>query len=89
MNRKPLIDASGEVRELTSADFAAAKPAAEVVPELVATQQRARGRPKAEATKSSTTLRLDPEVIAFFKRNGRGWQTRLNDVLKAYVASQK
>ena len=28
------------------------------------------------------SLRLDPEVIAYFRRGGRGWQTRINDVLR-------
>ncbi len=89
MKRKPLSNDEGEVRELTRKDFARAKPASEAFPELIAMQKKARGRPKADTTKQSTTLRLDPEVIEFFKRNGRGWQTRLNDALKEYVLAHK
>ena len=39
------------------------------------------GRPKAEQTKVSVSLRLDPEVVEGFKADGPGWQTRMNAVL--------
>lgn len=35
------------------------------------------------------TLRLDREVLDFFRRQGRGYQGRVNAVLQAYVESQK
>lgn len=41
-----------------------------------------RGRPKADVTKVSTTIRLDPDVIAAFKAQGAGWQGRINDALR-------
>ena len=41
-----------------------------------------RGRPKAPAPKVSTTIRLDPEVIAHFKAEGPGWQSRINEALR-------
>jgi uncharacterized protein (DUF4415 family) len=41
-----------------------------------------RGRPKADVTKVSTTIRLDPDVIAAFKAQGAGWQSRINDALR-------
>jgi uncharacterized protein (DUF4415 family) len=41
-----------------------------------------RGRPKADVTKISTTIRLDPDVIAAFKAKGTGWQSRMNDALR-------
>jgi uncharacterized protein (DUF4415 family) len=41
-----------------------------------------RGRPKALAPKVSTTLRLDPDVIAAFKADGPGWQSRINAALR-------
>ena len=42
-----------------------------------------RGRPKVERPKISTTLRLDADVLEKFKATGPGWQTRINEVLKA------
>ncbi|MCP8900212.1 BrnA antitoxin family protein [Gilvimarinus xylanilyticus] len=47
------------------------------------------GRPKSEKTKRSTTLRLDEDVIEFFKRDGKGWQTRLNNALREYVSEHR
>ncbi len=41
-----------------------------------------RGRPKAESPKQPVSLRLDREVIDWFKRKGEGWQTRINDELR-------
>ena len=34
-------------------------------------------------------MRLDVEVIEWFKAQGPGWQTRMNAVLKSYVEVQK
>jgi uncharacterized protein (DUF4415 family) len=39
--------------------------------------------------KKQITLRLDPDVLAFFRKGGRGYQTTINAVLRKYVESQK
>lgn len=39
--------------------------------------------------KDSITLRLDHEVLSYFKRQGKGYQTFINAVLKTYVESQE
>ena len=39
-------------------------------------------RPKADVTKVSTTIRLDPDIIEAFKAEGSGWQSRINDALR-------
>lgn len=44
-----------------------------------------RGRPKSDVTKVSTTIRLDPDVLAAFKVDGTGWQSRINDALRKAV----
>ncbi len=44
-----------------------------------------RGRPKAEVTKLSLTVRYDADVVAAFKATGKGWQTRMNAVLRDWV----
>lgn len=41
-----------------------------------------RGRPKSQNPKQPVSLRLDRDVIDWFKRNGDGWQTRINDELR-------
>lgn len=39
-------------------------------------------------TKERITLRLDREVLDYFRRSGSGYQTRINAVLRAYVQMQ-
>lgn len=46
-----------------------------------------RGRPKLERPKRQVTLRLDQEVVDYFRATGRGWQGRINAVLKKAVGS--
>jgi uncharacterized protein (DUF4415 family) len=41
-----------------------------------------RGRPRSPAPKQPVSLRLDPDVLAHFRRSGRGWQGRINAVLR-------
>jgi BrnA antitoxin of type II toxin-antitoxin system len=41
-----------------------------------------RGRPKSESPKHPVSLRLDPDVLAHFRRSGRGWQSRINAALR-------
>jgi len=36
-------------------------------------------------TKKQITLRLDPDVVDFFKKKGRGYQSMINTVLRKYV----
>ena len=91
MARKPdpyLID--DENPEWSEEDFKRARPASEVLPPelyaaLTARKPGQRGPQKA-ATKVAVTLRLDPDVVAAFKADGPGWQTRINQALKKIVA---
>lgn len=39
--------------------------------------------------KSCISLRVDPDVLDWFKHQGRGYQTRINAVLKAYVGAHQ
>ena len=36
-------------------------------------------------TKTQLTLRLDSDVIEWYKQQGRGWQTQMNALLRAYM----
>jgi len=42
-----------------------------------------RGRPKSAQPKISTTIRLDADIVAHFRTGGRGWQSRINEALRA------
>ena len=39
--------------------------------------------------KRAISLRVDPDVLEFFRKGGSGYQTRINAVLRAYVEAQK
>ena len=36
-------------------------------------------------TKEQVAIRFDAEVLNYFRATGQGWQTRMNDVLKAWL----
>jgi len=40
------------------------------------------GRPKGSGTKELVSLRLDRDILDFFREGGPGWQTRINDYLR-------
>jgi len=88
-----LTNKDGEVRELTEEDFNKMRPLKEVFPDIVAAQKAGKlkikvmGRPKLDSPKKLTSLRLDADIIEFFKKDGKGWQTRLNTALKEFVLS--
>lgn len=65
--RKSYIDSDGEALEADEQWFREAK----------------RGRPSVLNPKKSVTIRLDTEVIAYFKgEDEKGWQTRVNEALR-------
>ena len=47
------------------------------------------GRPKSAAPKVSVHIRLDADIVEHFKRDGDGWQTRLNGALGELVRSRR
>jgi uncharacterized protein (DUF4415 family) len=44
--------------------------------------------PQLAPTKQLVSVRYSPEVLAFFKASGAGWQTRMDDALKQWVSNQ-
>jgi uncharacterized protein (DUF4415 family) len=44
-----------------------------------------RGRPKAAVTKVHTGIRLDADILAAFKAQGPGWQSRMNAALREWL----
>ena len=77
-----MIAADPDDPEITDEQWAQARPFAEVFPDLAESIRRSRGRPPVEHPKQQISLRLDPDVIAKFKATGKGWQGRINEVLK-------
>lgn len=58
-------------------DDDAPEPTAEQWAKAVVTDRR--------PPKQNITLRIDPEVIDWFKARGKGYQTRMNAVLRAFI----
>jgi len=75
------IDALRE-EELDLAD------APEVTPEMFA-KGVVRVGLKPLPKKSQLTLRIDSDVLRWFKQGGRGYQTRINALLRAYMEAQQ
>ncbi len=47
------------------------------------------GRPKASVHKERISIRLSPEVTAYFRATGKGWQTRIDEALKEFIAAHQ
>jgi uncharacterized protein (DUF4415 family) len=52
------------------------------------TLTRPRGRPKKPDAKVHIHLRLSPQVLGYFRSTGAGWQTRIDEVLRKWVAEK-
>ncbi|QPC86891.1 hypothetical protein GA830_09190 [Mesorhizobium sp. NBSH29] len=75
-------DAVSDNPEWTAEELRSAKPFAELFPEFADEIRRTRGRPVTDNPKKQVTLRLDSDVVARFRADGPGWQSRINDVLR-------
>ncbi len=74
---------------LTAKQLKSMRPAAVAAPKIVASYRRARGRPPLETTKVPLSIRVSPDVIAYFKAKGPGWQTRIDRALQAFVEASR
>jgi uncharacterized protein (DUF4415 family) len=54
----------------------------------VISARRTRG-PNKHPTKEQVAVRYSPEVLAYFRATGAGWQTRMDEALREYVAKHK
>jgi uncharacterized protein (DUF4415 family) len=65
-----------------------AKPLTKAQMKAMVPLQAVRGRPRSANPKQLVSVRYSPEVLAYFKRTGEGWQSRMDGVLKEYVSKQ-
>lgn len=42
-----------------------------------------------DVDKKRITIRLDEDIVEYFKEGGTGYQTRINDVLRAFVLAKR
>lgn len=60
----------------------------EITPELFAKSVVRRGLPTPK-NKAQVTLRVDQDVLEWFKSQGRGYQTQINALLRAYMEAHQ
>jgi uncharacterized protein (DUF4415 family) len=78
-----------EIPEWTDADFARAVPFQQAHPELFAAWKRGPGRPKVDTPKVHTGFRLAADVVDGIKATGKGYNARVESVLREALASGK
>ena len=72
---------------LSDEELAEFKPFEESdLPESFKQAVRRRGRPPKANPKVAVYIRFSPEVVAHFKATGKGWQTRMDEALKQWIA---
>ncbi|MGU3539978.1 BrnA antitoxin family protein [Methylobacterium sp. A54F] len=83
-------DAVSDNPPLTDTELAAARPGPAGMPAAMAEAfLRRAGRPKAPVRRVPISLRVDPDVLAAYKADGPGWQTRMNETLRRGAARLK
>ena len=78
------IAGDADARELKGADFKRAVPVDRLSADARKAISGVRGK-QVKPTKVATTIRLDAEVIEFYKAGGPGWQGRINNDLVRHV----
>ena len=82
--------ADEENPEWTEEDFRRARPARDVLPEIVGKKTAddilRRGLMPQGTHKTSVTIQLDADVIKHFKASGQGWQNRINEALREWIS---
>jgi uncharacterized protein (DUF4415 family) len=69
----------------TKADFARAVPFSGLPSDLQRVlSNRPRGLQK-EPKKVAVSIRLSPDVVKAFRASGAGWQTRVDEILRAHI----
>jgi uncharacterized protein (DUF4415 family) len=71
--------ADPDAQPISDEMFARMKP---IDPERLRRWRGQRGPQKSKPVKQRVSLRLDPDVVAHFKKRGPGWQSRLNATLR-------
>ena len=65
-----------------------AKPLTKAQMKAMVPLKSLRGRPKSPNPKQLVSVRYSPEVLAYFKSTGEGWQARMDGALREYVSMQ-
>jgi uncharacterized protein (DUF4415 family) len=61
----------------------------EITPEMFAKAIVRRGGLSTKKAKAQVTLRVDTDVLNWFKSQGKGYQTQINQLLRAYMEAHQ
>jgi uncharacterized protein (DUF4415 family) len=86
-SRKTSLNPS-RVRKTIDADVVRAGGAPEWTPEMFARAVARKGL-RTVPRKTLLSLRIDSDVIEWFKKQGAGYQSRMNALLRAYMEAHK
>ena len=90
MAKALLTSDSGEVRELTSGDMKLFRPIAEIdpgLPDAMMAMRNKGGRPRVENPRTHIAFRWDPDLVASIKATGKGYNARVEKVLRQALAN--
>jgi uncharacterized protein (DUF4415 family) len=82
-----LTTKAGDALPVTRKVAEGMRPMRELAPEMVERfqkERRKRGRPMGR-NKSVVSMSLDKDILDMLRAGGAGWQTRVNDLLRAAV----
>jgi uncharacterized protein (DUF4415 family) len=87
--RPPILTPTVQENKLITAAAKSDPDAQPLTPKQLAAMvpmKALRGRPKSDNAKQLLSVRYSPEVLAYFKSTGEGWQSRMDGALREYVA---
>ena len=88
--RDLVMPSAGENAKIVAAAKADpdAKPLTKAQLQDMVPMRALRGRPKSANRKLLLSVRYSPEVVAYFRATGEGWQARMDGILREYVQTQ-
>jgi|SaaInlV_200m_DNA_3_1039701.scaffolds.fasta_scaffold74352_1 uncharacterized protein (DUF4415 family) len=82
------IAADPDTFEITDEMFAKARPASEAHPEIVEWYKKRSLDKQKKPMKTPIYIRLDSDIVEYFKSDGKSWEAEINDVLRRAINSQ-
>ncbi|MGE4351344.1 MAG: BrnA antitoxin family protein [Bdellovibrionales bacterium] len=73
-------------KSLTAAEIKTARRLKDDPTMMAAVKRSMRGRPSGTAKKESIHISLDKDIVSKLRASGAGWQTRLNDMVRAAIS---
>ncbi|MCP4066596.1 MAG: BrnA antitoxin family protein [Gammaproteobacteria bacterium] len=85
-----MIASDPDAPEATDEQISEAKPFTEAFPALADKMRKnVGGRPRSANPKVPVSIRLDQEVVTKLKATGPGWQSRVNEMLRREVLTDR